>query len=302
MKIASTIFRVFALLLCLVSMLMLLLPMDARLTEESWATTSYSYSSSRIDLADESVYVDYNYIEATVYLMEEGFGDITGLLVFPAFAVTFLVLVASFFVKFLRKFFFAIIPVFLVVGYILAMVSLDGNFVVSGPNNIGSYLGYNLYESTTIRFYADHLILSVIAAAGVVFTQFVSGILDMLANRKNAPKTVPVYGVPGAPMGYGAPMNPGVPGAYGAPMNPGVPGAYGAPMNPGVPGAYGAPMNPAAPGAYGAPMNPAAPVAPAAPAAPVNVAEELAKYQQLLNSGVITQEEFDSKKKQLTGM
>ena len=34
----------------------------------------------------------------------------------------------------------------------------------------------------------------------------------------------------------------------------------------------------------------------------VDAAEELQKYKQLLDSGVITQEEFDAKKKQLLGI
>lgn len=43
-----------------------------------------------------------------------------------------------------------------------------------------------------------------------------------------------------------------------------------------------------------------APVAPAAP--PQDAAGELKKYKELLDSGVITQEEFDQKKKQLLGL
>ncbi len=39
-----------------------------------------------------------------------------------------------------------------------------------------------------------------------------------------------------------------------------------------------------------------------APAAPVSAADELKKFKELLDSGVITQEEFDAKKKQLLGL
>ena len=41
-------------------------------------------------------------------------------------------------------------------------------------------------------------------------------------------------------------------------------------------------------------------VAPATP--PQDAADELKKYKELLDSGVITQEEFDQKKKQLLGL
>lgn len=44
------------------------------------------------------------------------------------------------------------------------------------------------------------------------------------------------------------------------------------------------------------------PAAPAAPAAAQSDADELKKYKDLLDSGVITQEEFDAKKKQLLGL
>lgn len=59
----------------------------------------------------------------------------------------------------------------------------------------------------------------------------------------------------------------------------------------------------AAPAAYAAP---AAPVAPApAPAAPTSVSEaadDLLKLKELLDAGILTQEEFDAKKKQLLGL
>lgn len=52
-----------------------------------------------------------------------------------------------------------------------------------------------------------------------------------------------------------------------------------------------------------APMAPMAPMAPAAPAAvPVeNQVERLTKLKELLDSGLITQEEFDAKKKEILG-
>ena len=59
----------------------------------------------------------------------------------------------------------------------------------------------------------------------------------------------------------------------------------------------------AAPAAY---ATPAAPVAPApAPAAPTSVSEaadDLLKLKELLDAGILTQEEFDAKKKQLLGL
>ena len=54
------------------------------------------------------------------------------------------------------------------------------------------------------------------------------------------------------------------------------------------------------------PVAPAAPVAPApAPAAPTSVSEaadDLMKLKELLDAGILTQEEFDAKKKQLLGL
>lgn len=47
---------------------------------------------------------------------------------------------------------------------------------------------------------------------------------------------------------------------------------------------------------------PKAPAATIKPEAPVSNAEELKKYKELLDMGVITQEEFDAKKKQLLGL
>lgn len=60
---------------------------------------------------------------------------------------------------------------------------------------------------------------------------------------------------------------------------------------------------PAAPVAYAAPAAPAASPAPAA--APVDVstaADDLLKLKELLDAGILTQEEFDAKKKQLLGL
>ena len=40
----------------------------------------------------------------------------------------------------------------------------------------------------------------------------------------------------------------------------------------------------------------------AAPASPPSAADEIKKFKELLDMGVITQEEFDAKKKQLLGL
>ena len=50
---------------------------------------------------------------------------------------------------------------------------------------------------------------------------------------------------------------------------------------------------------------PAAPAAAPAPAAPTSVSEaadDLLKLKELLDAGILTQEEFDAKKKQLLGL
>lgn len=47
---------------------------------------------------------------------------------------------------------------------------------------------------------------------------------------------------------------------------------------------------------------PVQPVPPPRKAPPVGAADEIGKFKALLDSGVITQEEFDQKKKQLLGL
>ncbi len=59
----------------------------------------------------------------------------------------------------------------------------------------------------------------------------------------------------------------------------------------------------AAPAAYAAPAAPVAPTpAPAAPASVSEAADDLLKLKELLDAGILTQEEFDAKKKQLLGL
>lgn len=59
----------------------------------------------------------------------------------------------------------------------------------------------------------------------------------------------------------------------------------------------------AAPAAYAAPAAPVAPTpAPAAPASVSEAADDLMKLKELLDAGILTQEEFDAKKKQLLGL
>lgn len=59
----------------------------------------------------------------------------------------------------------------------------------------------------------------------------------------------------------------------------------------------------AAPAAYAAPAAPVAPApAPAAPASVSEAADDLLKLKELLDAGILTQEEFDAKKKQLLGL
>lgn len=50
---------------------------------------------------------------------------------------------------------------------------------------------------------------------------------------------------------------------------------------------------------YAAPPPPPAPAAPAAPQ--VDVVEEITKYKALLDSGALTQEEFDAQKRKILG-
>ena len=59
----------------------------------------------------------------------------------------------------------------------------------------------------------------------------------------------------------------------------------------------------ATPAAYAAPAAPAAPTpAPAAPTSVSEAADDLMKLKELLDAGILTQEEFDAKKKQLLGL
>ena len=51
-----------------------------------------------------------------------------------------------------------------------------------------------------------------------------------------------------------------------------------------------------------APAAPAATPAPAAPASVSEAADDLLKLKELLDAGILTQEEFDAKKKQLLGL
>lgn len=62
-------------------------------------------------------------------------------------------------------------------------------------------------------------------------------------------------------------------------------------------------INPDAPRRQAAPGDRAVPAAPAAPdAAPVDAVEEIQRYKGLLDTGVITEEEFTAKKRQLLGI
>ena len=63
-----------------------------------------------------------------------------------------------------------------------------------------------------------------------------------------------------------------------------------------------APVQPAAAPVQETVATPVAPVAPVAPANATDVAAELKAYKDLLDSGIITQEEFDAKKKQILGL
>ena len=85
--------------------------------------------------------------------------------------------------------------------------------------------------------------------------------------------------------GYAAPQN-----SYAAPQN-----YYAAPQN-----GYAAPAQPLPT----QPVRPAQPVQPAAPAAGFsdNSAELLMRYKKLLDAGILTQEEFEAKKRQLLGL
>lgn len=180
MKVASLVLRICALVLLVVAIALLFLPVSATRREEMWGV---SYGQ-RVDLD-----TDYNSFHVSNYFKVIDRVDGYGYDVFWNVAHVILlvlalgVVVASFFVKFFRKFFFAAVTLALIVVVFLAVDRLDTRFVITGPKYLGSLYGYKIYTETNIKFYFEY-VTGIIFISAAFLTQFLSGLFYQIAAKK----------------------------------------------------------------------------------------------------------------------
>lgn len=229
------IFKIAALLLLALTVAFLFIPFTASV-KTSMIASEYMYGSGKT-LSSETDYREVNYFDYT-----DAHGEAMEYIFIAVLVLCIAVIIASFFVKFLDKVFFAALPLIAIVLYIIVLDGADVNHVLSSgrPVNIG---GLYVRTEKTIRYSLS--IAPIILLALATITQAAYGALDIVKKIKEK-------------------------NAATASMNNEDASAEQADDN--------------------------------AQAQQNERFDDLKKYKELLDQGIITQEDFDEKKKQFLGL
>ena len=179
MKIANLILRIVAIALLVTSFTLLFISGTTIYKEAAWGVSS---SGDRIDLDPEWEYGIDNYFGRMEILSDEGFG--TGLEVFIliVLALAIGVLVSSFFIKFMRKIYFAAVPLVLVVLCIVFMTDADTWYVLE-HEYLGMAYSYRVYEEDLVKF-SFSIVPSFCCAIVAFLAHTVSGVFDLIICKK----------------------------------------------------------------------------------------------------------------------
>lgn len=250
-KLWGTILRGVAVLLLLLGFLFLLIEGTVETKESVWAISVSN--GERVDLDSEYSYGSENFFGRMRRLEYIGFSVLLEKIAIAAFALGLCYMVASIFVKFLKKIYFCAIPLS-VVGLLIAIL-IENDTLYSVPNlsdSLGHVYGYNVFSNTTIEF--DLVLIPSIVCVFLAFAlMLAASVLEMVAKKRL--------------------------GSERCDQNITV-----------------------------APVNEANGLEVVEKATTVQncettvLAEDLKKFKDLLDAGIITQEEFEAKKKQILGL
>ena len=182
MKIVSLIFRIVAIVLICISFFTLFASELAVLEEEMWGISTTT--GSRVDLDSEYSYKYYNFFERIEKLKDEGHKVGLETFILVTFAACVIVLVLSFIFKFAKGFYFAAVPLLLMILCIAFSGKVDTNYVLDSEF-LGIIYGYRVFQDTVINF-GNNLVAPAVMSFMVFVFQLLAGIFDSIRFKKEA--------------------------------------------------------------------------------------------------------------------
>ena len=177
-KITSLVCRCFAIVLLTIAILLFFVKINATYETEKWLVTT-----SGTNVLDSSTFTSgRNYFEQIDELKEYGFGVTNEIFLLVSFGISIAVIIASFFVKFLRKIFFAAFPLIATVFCIILIFDISDGYVIR-HDLIGMYNGYRLYEHQTVQFGISYIAPLILSALSFI-SLCASGTVEFVSKRK----------------------------------------------------------------------------------------------------------------------
>ena len=180
MKIIGLVCRCIVISLLAVAFLLLLTRTLTTYEEERYAVSSSNYDT--IDLDSDWSYDNHNFFERISELQDEGFDITTEILLIVSFGVAIAVVITSFFVKFLRQFYFSVFPLVIVILCIVLTADISDGYILD-MEYIGTLYGYKVWDRTTVQYTVNYIPQIIIASNAFLF-QCAAGILAFIVSRK----------------------------------------------------------------------------------------------------------------------
>ena len=272
-KILNLIFTCVAIFALVVSFTLLFIRGTTVYEEEMWGVHTSTYK--RVDLDSEYTYGSHNFFERMRKLNYEGFGTGIQVFIIILFVVSLALMVVSIFVKFFKNIYFAAPPTLLNAILCIVLAGDNGTGYVLDSEMLGILYNHRIWTQDTVEF---NLVLTptIILLFFVFALTLAAGILYMVGKRAEARLAAETAAAEAAAMGTMAPE--GVVMAETTTTEEMV-----APTE--------APVE-----------TPVQEQSPEMDEGLSSTLETLKQYQQMLEQGVITEEEYEAKRKQLLGL
>ena len=273
-KILNLIFTCVAIFALVVSFTLLFIRGTTVYEEEMWGTHTSTYQ--RVDLDSEYTYGSHNFFERMRKLNYEGFGTGIQVFIIILFVVSLALMVVSIFVKFFKNIYFTA-PTLLNAILCIVLAGDNGMRYVLDSEMLGILYNHRIWTQNTVEF---NLVLTptIILLFFVFALMLAAGILYMVGKRAEARLAAETAAAEAAAMGTMAPE-----GVVMAEAETTTTEEMVAPTE--------APVE-----------TPVQEQSPEMDEGLSSTLETLKQYQQMLEQGEITEEEYEAKRKQLLGL
>ena len=176
MKIISLVCRCIVVSLLVVAFVLLFAEDLTTYKTEMWIGNSGNTQDSEFHFSN------HNFFQRMETLNRKGFEVTIEYLLLASFAAALIVVIASFFVKRIRPFYFSVFTLLIIVFFIMLAEDANTTYVIN-HDYLGTIYGYNIYKHTTIEFGISYIPQIILVFFAFAF-QIGGGILSFIVARK----------------------------------------------------------------------------------------------------------------------